>query len=103
MWTMPKVEIDYTVNIGSIINAGLLLLGIMGGALAYFSDQRIESETVRALKDRVQQLQQADQQITSKITEAQINTTNRLSTLEAQNTFIINSLNRLESTLRGKL
>ena len=96
---MPKLEMDYKVNVGSLINAILLLFGIMAGAFAYFSDQKIESQTVQALKERVQILQAADAQLSAKITEAQERTTNRLSTLETQNTFILRSLNRVENAI----
>jgi hypothetical protein len=103
MWTMPKVEIDYTINIGSLINAALLLAAMIGGSFAYFSDQKIEGLSVKTLQQQVQSLQSTDAQITSKITEAQTSTTNRLSTLEAQNVFIIRSLDRVETAIRGKL
>ncbi|MGD9729562.1 MAG: hypothetical protein AB7R40_23645 [Nitrospiraceae bacterium] len=96
---MPKLELDYTVNLGNLINAALLLSGIVLGSFAYFSDQKIESQTVRTLKERVQTLQAADAQLSAKITEAQERTTNRLSTLETQNTFILRSLNRVENAI----
>lgn len=99
---MPKIDIDWKFNIGSLLNAVLLLAAIVGGAFAYFADQRAESQMVRQLKDRVQFLQATDQQISAKITEAQERTTNRLTTLEAQNVFIIRSLDRLESALRDR-
>lgn len=96
---MPKLEIDYKINVGNLLNALLLVVGILGGAFAYFADQKIESQSVKSLQVQVQSLQAADQQITSKITEAQQLTTNQLSTLEAQNTFIIRSLDRMEAAI----
>lgn len=99
---MPKLEIEYKVNLGSLINAALLLSAILGGIYAYLSDQRMESATVSDLRGQVQRLGAADQQISAKITEAQERTTNRLSSLETQNTFIIRSLNRLEDAISRK-
>lgn len=99
---MPKLELDYKVNLGSLLNAVLLVAAIVGGAYAWLSDQKIESQTVRVLKERVQQLQATDAQITAKITEAQEKTTNRLSTLETQNIFILRSLDRLETAINAR-
>lgn len=99
---MPKVEIDYKINLGSVLNALLLLTGIAGGALAYFSDQKVETQSVRLLQQQVQVLQTADQAISTKITEGQQNTTNRLSTLETQNVFILRSLDRLEAAISAR-
>lgn len=100
---MPKIEIDYRPNIMSIINTVLVLLGMLGGVAFFYSDVRHDGQKIQAVSRQVEALHQADQTITNKINEGQQMTTNRLSTLEAQNAFIIRSLDRVESAIRGKL
>lgn len=96
---MPKLEIDYKFNIGSLVNAGILLLGFVGAAIAYYSDQKLESANVKTLQAHVIRLQATDEQITAKIIEAQQQTTNRLGVVETQNSFMLRSLNRLETSV----
>lgn len=99
---MPKIDIDWRPNIGSLINAAILLLGFLAAAAAWVSDRRLDSEAVKVLQQQVSSLQSADSIITSKITEGQQSTTNRLSTLETQNVFILRSLDRLETAIRDR-
>ena len=99
---MPKIDIDYKVNIGSVINGALMIFGMIAAAIAYFADQRVEGQAVKSLQASVQVLQTADQTITNKITDAQLATANRLTNLETQNVFILRSLDQLETAIRER-
>lgn len=63
---------------------------------ARYLDQRLSSIAVR-----VEALERVDQATIGTIRDGQEKTTNRLTTLETQNTFIMRSLDRLETAVKA--
>lgn len=101
---MPKVEFEPTlkVNFNTVLlicQLATLAWAIFGGAIGWAVNSTTTQVDVTHNTHEIVKLQAANKAVSDRVAEAQEKTASRLTALETQNVYILQSLNRLETTV----